>query len=156
MDSEMAGALQERQKITSKALPFCSLLHHHTLKRPLTPADTKMYRICADQSLRGHFIGREDTERAPSSKVLSACTAQEMEPAAARHVFQYVKGIPITRMRQLTMCESLNNETPLTRSLSVWNRFDVSDNRVSIVSVDVELRRDFAAEGRDFKRACLG
>jgi hypothetical protein len=51
-----------------------------------------MYRICADQSLRGHFIGREDDERAPSSKVLSACTAQEMEPAAARHVFQCMKG----------------------------------------------------------------
>jgi hypothetical protein len=50
-----------------------------------------MYRIYADQSLRGHFIGREDRERAPSSKVLCACTAQEMEPAAARHVFQYVK-----------------------------------------------------------------
>jgi hypothetical protein len=50
-----------------------------------------MYRISAALLLRGHFIGREDRERAPSSKVLSACTAQEVEPAAARHVFQYVK-----------------------------------------------------------------
>jgi len=51
-----------------------------------------MYRIWQTNRCAVISFGREDREHAPSSKVLCACTAQEMEPAAARHVFQCVKG----------------------------------------------------------------
>jgi len=69
-----ARAPAHRGGLRVKAFMFCSRLHHHTLKRPLTPADRKMARLSAALLLRGHFIGREDNERAPSSWVL--CAAQ--------------------------------------------------------------------------------
>jgi hypothetical protein len=42
-------------------LPLCSIKHHHTLKRRLTPAETKWPAYLAAPLLRAvFFIGRED------------------------------------------------------------------------------------------------
>jgi hypothetical protein len=49
-----------RKKHGQNALPFCSSLYHHPLKRRLTPAENEWTAFLQNHSARGVFIGRED------------------------------------------------------------------------------------------------
>jgi hypothetical protein len=54
-------------------LPLCSSIHHHTLKRRLTPAETKWPASLAAPLLRAvFFIGREDWSARAVAQVVSA------------------------------------------------------------------------------------
>jgi hypothetical protein len=54
-------------------LPVCSLKHHHTLKRRLTPAETHWPASLAAPLLRAVvFIGREDFSTRAVAQVLFA------------------------------------------------------------------------------------
>jgi hypothetical protein len=63
------NALRGRAQIL---LPICSRLHHHALKRRLTPAEDKMARCLQHLGCAVFFVGREDSDARAVAQVLCA------------------------------------------------------------------------------------
>jgi hypothetical protein len=69
-------------------LPFCSYLHHHLLKRRLTPAENEWPALLQHHCCGGVFIGREDSRARAVAQVLSAAQLCKREPADGADVFR--------------------------------------------------------------------